>query len=309
MRKQSSHREHKTNKKREEHRTHAGEELKEETGAKDQKGKAEVVPPRREEKLAKGQKPSLQVSMQASVDIPRGNIVERLPGISIQPHEDHGISKEERNLVFQVIHRSTDEGSSDGEVDGYGDDDGDSDNGGKAGETNGCSGTHRTDGISNGNQTVVVDKEQPPPSPQPPRSLSSSSPHPPPQLSPSKPDLNSPTRNEGDNHSHSQHTEHQELESQKHNSDGKINGDGNNTNHNATRRNESEQNTVGRRNRGSGEDRALLPGYMPEVVWEEVAIGRQQQQEDLDEEGIRQRVQEAEERLLQHDLRQRILDK
>lgn len=282
MRKQKSHPEYRTNRKRDEKRMQEGEGRGGTQGREEQKGKAEVVPLHRQEKPGKDQKPSLQVFTQASVDIPRGNTVERLPGISIEPEGDQATPGKPRNVVFKVIHRSPDEGSSPEGSDGEGGDGGSSGGDGGEGFAAGTdwSGGPKEDEVRRGSQIRVDGEEH-------------TSSHPP-----------SPAgyAEEG-NHSSVQDPEHPE-ENLRHEQDGEKKSK---TSQNPTSRSESKHSAVGGTEGGAEEE--PLPGYMPEVVWKEVAIGDHLEEDASDDGEAGRFLQEAEERLRQHDLRQRIMDK
>ncbi|KAK8389345.1 hypothetical protein O3P69_008824 [Scylla paramamosain] len=205
-----------------------------------QMGTAEVVPPRRQERTTKDPRPSLQVSTQASVDIPRGNTVENLPGISIDPVGDQITRSQRRNVVIQITHRSSGESSPESNREGVA-------------------------GLA-------------------------------------KPDEALPAAGEEGSHTHRSIPQDPEQNNPTPVPDGKKEA-----NQRPHSRSESLHNAA-RRAEGDGDDERL-PGYFPEVVWKEVTV-EDQLEEDAGGDGQAGHfLREAEERLRQHDLRQRILDK
>ena len=218
--------------------------------------------------------------------------MERMPGISIEPKGDPSIRGQRRNVVFQVTHRSPNESSS---PESIGDKVVDSDSeGGDSGEivaasTSGTGSDEERNDLRRESQIKVDNGEQTSPLP----------PSPPP-----KPVMVSPTRDaEGDNHIISQDPEYQDQENAAHT----HGGERNKTNKNISSRNESEHNAVGGTEGGADEKR--LRGYLPEVRWREVTVGDHVEVDADDDDEAGHCVWEAEERLRQHDFRQRILDK
>ncbi|KAG7166511.1 hypothetical protein Hamer_G005623, partial [Homarus americanus] len=238
------------------------------------------------EKIMKDVKHNLKISTQASVDIPRGNITESLPGISISPRETP-IQPQKKHKVVEIIHESLhlEEPSSENINR-------------KAEYDQSCIFTDKSETEMGGRSTSTsegnnsdIDVKGPP------------SPH------ASSADIAKATGVEDSGHQLHSYDKPQETEGL-HNAEPDViylieyeSGRGNISRN----QEQSGSGAVNDKSKDDDDHEGNLPGYMPEMRWEEVAV-EDLRDEDGEENARRIRI-EAEDRLCQHDLRLRILNR
>lgn len=269
------------------------------------------------DKTAEDSKLKLQISTQASVHIPRENVTESLPGISISPREPPPKQSQNKHKIVEVIHESINEEEppfsikSSKAEDNLSDDDTNISDEGLGTQIPGATEVRNED---------MVDVEGSP--------------------SPSCDHAAVKINIDGEENGHSQLQSDHHLQEPIHdtvasNIRGESEEENCTKNHSddkqqkAEKRKTSEPNNIylieyndkrgdsvrqqDPTNKGNGdedskdEEKESLPGYMPQMRWEEVTIENERCENTV--EYTREMLLEAEERLHQHDLRLRILQR
>ncbi|XP_064083653.1 uncharacterized protein LOC135199493 [Macrobrachium nipponense] len=244
----------------------------------------------KEPKKMKGKKPpQLEVIRQRGVSIPAGNVAERTAVISISPGTQPPVAKQKKYSVVEVIHQSVNHDMSDG------DEDSDVDDSGEAGrlsdqrrgepevEHSGEAGrlSDQRRGESEVELSPVSDENGPALTPLGVAQTVSRGSH------TTDEDVQEPQRDAIQAH-HGDTSPHSRSENEKQDSYSELGNEG------ETPISEEQD----------------LPGYMPEVKWEEVTVDNRREEEEReagDKEKTTRNIREAEDRLYQYELRERIL--